>query len=81
MGQASYLVVTQWGDKNLRFMLESAEGLAVDNTVAVTLKGSAHRAWLFLPEPAPRQLAFDSMGREALFSLLSHLANIELSNH
>jgi hypothetical protein len=33
-------------------MLESAESLAVDNAVTVTLEGSAHRAGLFVFEPA-----------------------------
>jgi len=81
MGKARYIVVTQRGNENLRFVFEAAKRLAVNNAVAVTLKGSAHRTRLLVPEPTPRQLAFDSVGGEAFFSLLSYLANTELSNH
>ena len=52
MGKARYIVVAQRSYKNLSFMFESAERLAVDDAVAVTLKGGAHRTWLFRPEPA-----------------------------
>ena len=61
MGKACHVVVTQRGDKNLRFVFEPAERLAVNNAVAITLKGSTHRAWLFVLEPAPRQPASDRM--------------------
>jgi hypothetical protein len=81
MGESGYIVVTRWGDEDLRLMLEAAESLAVDDTVSVTLEGGAHRAGLFWPEPASRQLTFRRIGRETFFLFFSYLANIKPTNH
>jgi hypothetical protein len=35
-------VVTQGSDKNLRFMLEAAESLGMDNAVSVALEDSSY---------------------------------------
>jgi hypothetical protein len=45
-------MVTQRSDKNLRFMLESAESFAVDNAVPVTLKGGSYWTGLFVSKSA-----------------------------
>ena len=39
-------VVLLGGDEDLRLVLEAAEGLGVDDTVAVALEGGAHGRWL-----------------------------------
>ena len=54
MGQSGDIVVPQGGNEDLCLMLETTKSLAVDDAVSVTLEGSAHRAWLFRLEPAPR---------------------------
>jgi hypothetical protein len=38
MGESGYVVVTQRGNENLRFVLETAKSLTVDNAVSVSLK-------------------------------------------
>jgi len=53
VGKAGDKVVTERGDKNLGFVLEPAEGLAVNNAVSVTLKSSPYRARLLIFKPAP----------------------------
>ncbi len=54
MGKAGNIVVTLGGDKYLCLMLETAEGIGVDNTVAVALEGSAYRAGFLVSYPASR---------------------------
>jgi hypothetical protein len=53
VGEAGYKVVTQRRYKNLSFMFEPPESLAVNNAVSVTLKGSADWARLLIFKPAP----------------------------
>jgi len=76
MGEASYIVVTQWGNENLRLVLEPAEGLAGDDTVAVALDTCPYRVWLLRSLPAFGKPAFHGMRRKAFFSLLGKLADV-----
>ena len=46
VGQAGAVVVTLRGEEDLRLVLQAAKGLAMQNTVAVTLEISAHGAGL-----------------------------------
>jgi len=52
MSESGPVMVAGGGQKNLRFMLEAAEGLAVDDPVPVPLVGDPNGAFLFGPEPA-----------------------------
>jgi len=45
-------MVTQGGNKDLGLMLQAAKGLAVNDAVSVTLKGSPHGAGLLRLEPS-----------------------------
>jgi len=54
-------MVTQGGNEDLRFVLEAAEGLGVDNAVTVALKSGADWTGFFVLQPAPRQPAFTGM--------------------
>jgi hypothetical protein len=49
MGQASAIVIAQWRDKHLGFMLEPAERLGMQNTIPVALETSSHVRFLFGP--------------------------------
>jgi len=42
MGKPGHIMVTQWGNEDLSLVLESAESLGVDNTVAVSLEGGSN---------------------------------------
>ena len=81
VGEPGYIVVTQGGYEYLCFVLETAESLAVNNTVTVSLKSSTHCAGLFVPKPALRQPAFLGIGREGFFPFFGQLADIKLTTH
>jgi hypothetical protein len=81
MGKPGDKVVTQGSDKNLRLVLETAEGLGMDNAVSVALEDSSYWAWFLVSLPAPRRFTFHRMGRKSLLPFLSHLANIKPTNH
>jgi hypothetical protein len=76
VGEACHIVVTLRDNKNLRLMLEAAEGLRMDDAVTVALKGSAYRTGLFIFKPASRVLTFYGIGREAFFPFFNHPAYI-----
>ncbi len=61
MSEPGYVVVTHGSDKYLCLMLEAAEGLGMDNAVAVTMKSGADGAGLFVFQSASRQPAFLGM--------------------
>jgi hypothetical protein len=46
------------------FVVEAAEGIGMDNAVAVTLESSAHRTLVFRYQPAPGQSALHPRQRE-----------------
>jgi len=68
-------------NENLGLMLQTAEGITVDNTVSVTLEGGAYRAGLLQPESTSRRPTLYRVGRKAFFFLFSYLANIKPTNH
>jgi len=81
MGQASYIMVAQWGNKDLCLVLEAAKGLGMDDAVPVALESGTDWAGLFRPETAPRLLAFRRIGGKTCLSFFSRLTNIKPANH
>jgi len=74
-------VVAQRGDEHLRFMLEAAERLAMDNAVAVTLESGPYLAGLFVSQSAFGEPAFHRVWREAFLPFLTELANGKAPDH
>jgi hypothetical protein len=81
MGQAGYIVVAQGGNKDLRLVLETAEGLGMDDAIPVALESGTDGAGLFRLETTPRLLAFRRIGGKACLSFFSRLTNIKPANH
>jgi hypothetical protein len=54
VGHPRAVVVPLRVDEDLRLPLEAAEGLGVDDAIAVALELGAHAAGLLRPLPAPR---------------------------
>jgi hypothetical protein len=69
-------MVAEGGDKDLRLVLETAEGIAVDDTVAVTLEASADGVERFRALPPSGEKAFHGARGEAFFLLLGKPADI-----
>ena len=67
VGQAGHKMVAGGGDENLGFMLEAAEGFAVDYPVPVPLKLGPHGRGFFGVFPALGQAGAASVGRQPLF--------------
>ena len=65
MGEPGPVMVAGGGQEHLGFMLEAAEGLAVDDPVPVPLVGASDGAFLFGPEPTFGVAAQGGIGREA----------------
>jgi hypothetical protein len=74
-------MVAEGGDKDLRLVLETAKGIAVDDAVAVTLEAGAYRVQRFRALPPFGEKASHGTGRESVLPLLGKTADVQLFNH
>ena len=63
MGQARAVMIAFMGDENLRLLLQAAEGVGVDDAVAVALEIGARGARRLRMEPAARAVGVGCKGR------------------
>jgi hypothetical protein len=64
-------MVTQRSDKYLCLMLETAESLAVYNTVSITLEGGSYWARFFVSQSALGELTFYGIWGKTFFSFFT----------
>ena len=75
MGKPGAVLIPEGRQKNLGFMFQPPEGIAVQNPVAVALKGGSNLIGLFSSPPPPALGAETSKGRhEAFFTFFKIFA-------
>ena len=73
--EAGHEVVADGGDEDLGLVLEAAEGLAVDDAVAVALERGAYGRGLFGGFAASGLVRFRGVGRQGALALLEAQSN------